>query len=191
MGGVARDHILGHQDELVALSVTSDDAFKITRRIVSREEGAPRPLFTGHSTVALDDGQIVMIGGGATCFSMGTFWNKGVYSLRLSSSGETSTATLRWVHEKTIDIVPGEKSPVVNKQQENGDVGAQIKSIKRIRLKTKDDFAKIVRTGQPVILEGLDLGSCVSAWNLGYIGEKVGKESKVCSGSVVTNTASF
>lgn len=181
---MARGHVLRHQDELVALSVTSD-AFKITRRIVSREEGALRPLFTGHSTAALGDGQIVIMGGGATCFSMGTFWNKGVYSLGLPSSDETSTAHLRWVHERTIDIIPGEKSVVVNKQQANSDVGAQIKSIERIRLKTKDDFATIVRAGQPVILECLDLGNCVSAWNLGYIGEKVGKENKVCTNSVV------
>ncbi|KAK3997186.1 putative leucine carboxyl methyltransferase 2 [Cladorrhinum sp. PSN332] len=193
IGGVARDHILSHQDEVVALSTTGD-SFKITQRIVRCEKGElapPRPLFTGHSTVSLEDGQIVIMGGGATCFSMGTFWNKGVYTLRLPSAGDCHVAGLRWVHEKTVDITPGERSAVAPRRQLDGDVGAQIKSIERVKLKTKDDFVKIARTGQPVVLEGLDLGSCVSAWNLEYIAEKVGTESKVVIHEATTQVMDF
>ncbi|KAK4164974.1 tRNA wybutosine-synthesizing protein 4 [Cladorrhinum sp. PSN259] len=189
LGGVARDHILAHQDEVVALSVTGN-TFKITQRIVNHEEGQtsqPRPLFTGHSTVALGGGQIVTMGGGATCFSMGTFWNKGVYTLRFSSD----KSSLLWVHQKTIDIIAGERSFMAQKQPANGDVRAQIKSIERIKLKTKDDFVKIVRTGRPVIVEGLDLGSCVSSWSLEYIAEKVGKESKVVVHEGTTQVMDF
>lgn len=33
----------------------------------------PRPLITGSSVVSPQNGEIVIIGGGATCFSMGSF----------------------------------------------------------------------------------------------------------------------
>ncbi|KAK4228360.1 methyltransferase [Podospora fimiseda] len=180
VGGVARDHILSHQDEVLAFS-TTESTFKITRRIVRGESSIPRPLFTGHSTVSLKYGQIVTMGGGATCFSMGTFWNKGVYTLSLPSADDNAASGTgpRWVHERTVDIIPGERSTTASKQQLDGDVGAQIKPIERVQLKTKDDFIKIVQTGQPVVLEGLDVGSCVSAWTLEHIAEKIGKETKV------------
>lgn len=35
---------------------------------------SPRPLFVGHSSL-LKDGQIIVVGGGAVCFSFGTHWN--------------------------------------------------------------------------------------------------------------------
>lgn len=39
------------------------------------EEGReiPRPLIVGSSVVSPQNGQIVILGGGATCFSMGSF----------------------------------------------------------------------------------------------------------------------
>lgn len=33
----------------------------------------PRPLIVGSSVVSPQNGQIVILGGGATCFSMGSF----------------------------------------------------------------------------------------------------------------------
>ncbi|KAK4205696.1 putative leucine carboxyl methyltransferase 2 [Triangularia verruculosa] len=187
LGGVARDHLLGYQDEIVGFSVT-DGEYNITRRLVS--DASTRALYIGHSAVVTMDGRIVIVGGGATCFSMGTFWNKGVYSLRLPGL-DTADALPHWVHDRTIDIIPGERSGPVKTEPRNGDKKTTIKAIERVQLKTADDFAKIVRTGRPVVLEGLDLGHCVASWNLKYLAEKVGSDRKVVVHEAATQVMDF
>ena len=129
------------------------------------------------------DGSFAIVGGGATCFSMGTFWNKGAYTIRIPihDQGEplTSPAGSRWIHEKTVDIIPGESTPPkATKAQDSGE-SAPITSIRRLRLETDDDFFKVVREGRPVVIEGLDLGNCVSAWSPDYLVEKVGADRQV------------
>jgi len=42
----------------------------------------------------------------------------------------------------------------------------------------------LVKDGKPAVLEGLDLGSCVSRWELGYLAGKVGQDRKVRSGTL-------
>jgi tRNA wybutosine-synthesizing protein 4 len=187
LGGVARDHLLSHQDEVLLCSVSGDE-LTITRRLFgkgSEQESIPRPLFVGHSAVSKADGSVVVVGGGATCFSMGTFWNKGVYTLRPPARGsqeahvETAPDAPRWMHEKTIDIVPGKPSPAATTQHHEPGKPAVITPIPRLKLETADDFLEIVRKGRPVVLEGLNLGSCVSAWTLDYLVDKVGADRKV------------
>ncbi|KAK0673500.1 putative leucine carboxyl methyltransferase 2 [Cercophora samala] len=187
LGGVTGDHLLGHNDEILAFSVAGTE-YKITRRLTS--DVSPRALYTGHSAVVTADGRIVITGGGATCFSMGTFWNKGVYSLRLPGTG-TAGALPHWTHDKTVDIIPGERSLPIQTRPHNGNSSIGIKTIERVQLKTADDFAKIVRSGRPVVLEGLDLGSCVASWNLKYLAEKVGSERKVVVHEAATQVMDF
>ncbi|RYP57123.1 hypothetical protein DL769_009673 [Monosporascus sp. CRB-8-3] len=49
---------------------------------ISRDSSPiPRPLLTGVSAFIDRGGSLVIMGGGATCFSMGTYWNEGCYSV--------------------------------------------------------------------------------------------------------------
>ena len=165
----------------------SNGELTIRGRLVDQTSGdaatIPRPLFAGHSAVLTSDGSVVIVGGGATCFSMGTFWNKGVYSWRFPTNegdgAEISQPPPRWAHEKTVEINPVQRSvPAAVKQQSTGEAPL-ITPIPRVKLETADDFVSIVRKGQPVVLEGLDLGSCVSAWTPEYLVDKVGADRKV------------
>jgi tRNA wybutosine-synthesizing protein 4 len=131
----------------------------------------------------MPNGSVVVVGGGATCFSMGTFWNKGVYTIHgLDAAGNERPGPPRtsgWEHAKTIftpSSLPDVPKPV---RPQTGDGIASIAPIPRLRLETADDFVKIVRHGRPVVLEGLNLGSCVSAWTLDYLIDKVGADRKV------------
>jgi tRNA wybutosine-synthesizing protein 4 len=114
---------------------------------------------------------------------MGTFWNSGVYSFHLPAAGATTTATSlsasRWSHKKTIDIVPGQSNSSAATKAQPSDGPARVTPIPRLKLETANDFLNIVRKGGPVVLEGLDLGSCVSAWTLDYLVDKVGKDRRV------------
>ncbi|KAL1842599.1 hypothetical protein VTJ49DRAFT_4779 [Mycothermus thermophilus] len=192
LGGVTRDTLLSYQDEAIFFSVTGDE-IRLTRRLQWPEE-IPRPLLAGHSAVLMpdsDSNSVVIVGGGATCFSMGTYWNKGVYTIRVRDPPEvdgekevTPAASPRWVHQKTIDIVPGQgrsslPTTAAKATLVDGGKSVRITSIPRVRLDSADDFERILRTGRPVVLEGLDLGSCVPAWTLDYLVEKVGADRKV------------
>ncbi len=165
----------------------SNSELAITRRLIGQApeggEPVPRPLYVGHSAVSMPDGTIAMVGGGATCFSMGTFWNTGVYTLRLTIAGDeddgVSLPAARWVHQKTVDIVSNHPSLPAAATYHNTGKPAAISHIPRLKLETADDFLKIVREGRPVVVEGLDLGSCVSTWTLAYLVDKVGAQHKV------------
>ncbi|KAL2135617.1 hypothetical protein VTI74DRAFT_7764 [Chaetomium olivicolor] len=188
MGGVARGHLLSHQDEVLLCSVSKSE-LAITRRLLNQasvgEESIPRPLFVGHSAISMPDGRVVVIGGGATCFSMGTFWNSGVYTLRIPAvdgkEPEAAASSTRWVHETTIDIATDQPPAPRAAKPRSGDGKASITPIPRVKLETADDFLRILRAGQPVVLEGLGLGSCVSAWTLDYLVDKVGEDRKESS----------
>lgn len=130
----------------------------------------------------MPNGSIVVVGGGATCFSMGTFWNKGLYTLHIPDVGDEKLVRpprSRLVHAKTVDIIPGEPSPPSHAEPRGGVGSPRITPIARLRLETHDDFLKVVREGRPVVLEGLDLGDCVSTWTIQYLVDKIGSDRKV------------
>ncbi|KAK3386929.1 hypothetical protein B0H63DRAFT_412060 [Podospora didyma] len=196
LGGIAGDHLLDFQDEILVCSV-SEGKIGVNHRLVNQHVlngEVPRPLLVGTSAVAMPDGRIVILGGGATCFSMGTFWNKGVYSLQLPNIEQTKTES-RWMHEKTIDIIAGEQRSVPL-TQDDVKPGAentvfQTEPIIRLKIGTQEDFAKILREGKPVVLEGLDLGNCVSAWNLEGLVDRVGRDRKVVVHESTTEVMDF
>lgn len=185
LGGVARDHLLQSEDELLLFSLSPDGpTINRTTLLLPGLAGrvTPRPLLVGHSAICMPDRCVVVVGGGATCFSMGTFWNSGAYTIRIPDPLQQDRVLplpTGWVHQRTIDIVPGEGIlPVARGTRGAGNL-ATIKSIVRRRLQTAEDFVEVVRGGQPAVLEGLDLGKCVSAWTLDYLVDKVGKDRKV------------
>ncbi|KAK4100966.1 LCM-domain-containing protein [Parathielavia hyrcaniae] len=197
LGGVASDHLLSHRDEVLLCSV-SDNELTITRRLFGQgtERGSMnRPLFVGHSAVPMPDGSVVVVGGGATCFSMGTFWNKGVYTFRPQARGTQAAGIAasfhRWVHARTIDILPAIPSPAVPSEHPVAGKLASITDIPRVKLETAADFLEIVRKGRPVVLEGLDLGGCVSAWTLDYLVDRIGADRKVVIHDAATKAMDF
>ncbi|KAK3948606.1 hypothetical protein QBC32DRAFT_221630 [Pseudoneurospora amorphoporcata] len=199
LGGVIKDHLLDLEDEILLCSLNGTE-LTITQRLVpeaANDETASHPgplLLVGTCPVVTpDDRRLVIMGGGATCFSMGTFWNKGISSLELplraaKENGSAPTTARGWAHEKTVDIVPGEPRSLPLRSQVsdsvdgdvNGSVSVRTQPVPRVKLETAEDFARIVREGRPVVLEGLNLGDCVSKWGDGnYVAEKIGTDRKV------------
>lgn len=184
------EQLLNHKDEALLCSLDGKRC-QIARRLVLKEvttaSSFPRPLLTGHSAVLTPERHIVIAGGGATCFSMGTFWNQGVYTFELPSDGtknEILETPPHWIHEKTVDIIPGQPTPTrvqaASEASDDKPAGQlNIKSIPRVKLESKEDFSRFLREGKPVVFEGLDLGSCTRNWSLPYLVDKVGADRKV------------
>ncbi|KAK0626186.1 methyltransferase-like protein [Immersiella caudata] len=201
IGGIVRDQILQHSMEVLQLD-ESNYVLSIRRTEYLSNNGdglPPRPLLIGASAVPLSNGQFVVLGGGATCFSMGTFWNKGVYTFRPVEHTQDNSQTLpssvsAWSHEKTIDIVPGERSiPLRPTSTVEGGTNAQvhIKAIPRIKLQSSKDFEDLLRKGQPAVLEGLDLGACASLWSLDYLAAQIGLDRQVVIHDSPTQSMNF
>ena len=215
LGGVTKDHLLPGSDEIIRFGVESADGhlWQITNvsRLVDEEmlkgSGISRPLLVGASVETTRDGQVVISGGGATCFSMGTFWNNSASSFSIGSRNdietETPTATsstaIKWELCKTVNMSPSSTAASSRARQAqqmgNGLSGdrpqKETKEIPRVTLSSADDFARIIQDGQPAILTGLDIGKCVSAWNLDYIVDKVGGDHKAVIHDSSTATMDF
>ncbi|KAJ4153285.1 hypothetical protein LMH87_009780 [Akanthomyces muscarius] len=56
---------------------------------------------------------------------------------------------------------------------------ASITTIPRISLISTSEFESILRRGQPVVIENLQLGECIEKWTAAYIIDRVGSDKKV------------
>ena len=83
IGGVA-DEIIPECCEIIKIWSIGGPPFADTeilfvRRLISKLP-SPRPLLVGHSSLSRF-GQVIIVGGGAVCFSFGTHWNAAPISL--------------------------------------------------------------------------------------------------------------
>jgi tRNA wybutosine-synthesizing protein 4 len=130
------------------------------------------------------------MGGGAVCFSFGTFWNGGSFtlSLRMMSSNEhpqshdSQTILLEtWRYLQTVELAPSGKSMnyVGGPSMLNGKQIFDLVSIQRTKISSADDFSALVSLAKPAILEDLDLGSCTKAWTSTYLKDHIGRDNEV------------
>ncbi|KAM0328356.1 hypothetical protein ACHAPQ_007149 [Fusarium lateritium] len=146
-----------------------------------REKVGQLPFMVGAATVS-SDSQLVIIGGGATCFSMGTFWDTGVYKIELGEA-ISETYTELPINKPQVAISyqdsPKLTHPTTNISQSSQQPKLSITSIPRVKIQTESDFAELVQNRKPVIIEGLNLGGCVDKWNPEYMVQCVGKTREV------------
>ena len=142
-----------------------------------------RPLLTGHSSVMCTEGSIVIVGGGAVCFSFGTFWNIGVWSM--DTGAETYKKSWCHIGQQAQRSTINSSSKVFDSSLIDSPAHRShpLSTLPRLRLEDSISFERVLRNSKPVIIEGLDLGSCVKKWTAAYLKEAVGSERLV---SVVT-----
>jgi tRNA wybutosine-synthesizing protein 4 len=192
VGGVARNVMLTADEEIILLNVVKSEAGReiAIEGNIHCEGPFPRPLLIGSSSSCSGDA-LVITGGGAVCFSFGTFWNRGCFtvSLRIMPSNEhsenldsQSLPLETWRFLQTVELVPPEKSAKHGggPSATNGERTVDLVTIQRTRISSADDFSAIVSLAEPVILEELDLGSCTTAWTNTYLNDHIGRNNKVC-----------
>lgn len=147
-----------------------------------RNDAGQLPFMVGSATVS-SGSELVVLGGGATCFSMGTFWDAGVYRIDLKDP------LTEMPHIQAANCSPAsvnyQDSPKLAHQTTTIDwhqptLQPSIKSIARIKLQSKLDFEQLIENRRPVIIESLDLGGCVDKWSPEYMVQRVGQTKEVC-----------
>ena len=107
------------------------------------------------------------MGGGAVCFSFGTYWNKGCYTLDLSK--RCSNTQIKFEYKETHLPV----SEMTRKLPDERSSPRAAIPVPRMKLQSSDEFSKILASNKPVIFEGMDLGLCVEKWSTAYLKQQI------------------
>ncbi|KAI0884806.1 LCM-domain-containing protein [Annulohypoxylon maeteangense] len=174
IGGIIADGIVTRDIDVINIDI-SGSHYKILSTY--RLEASPRPLLIGVSTELTDDNQLVVMGGGATCFSMGTFWNRGSYTLHHSHASIARNGRI-WKHSKIVELTDETKRQDVPSTLHNGQVAVRV-DIPRVQISTAAAFLAVMKAGKPTVIEGGNLGSCVQNWSSEYIVKQLGSDRKV------------
>ncbi|KAK8078424.1 LCM-domain-containing protein [Apiospora saccharicola] len=114
IGGIIKDRVIPRDEELLLLSAkNSKIRISATAPIIqpgatSSQTDIPRPALLGISVSTTATGDIVVMSGGATCYSFGTYWNSGTYSLRYNLPGAPNPpqnqAPVPWRFQKSVEF---------------------------------------------------------------------------------------
>lgn len=177
IGGVSKKEMHSLSDDFLVLTCNST-GIHIGRPVV--HTASVWPLLVGMGIVAVSRDEIVMAGGGAVCFSMGSFWNEGY----LTVTRDAMQGVKPWrplppqVHgaAQAEASRPCSNQPKDRKTKVEKSVSVHAKEVLRVRLQSSEDFARLVATSKPAIIEGLDIGPCTDLWTLDYLKERIGAE---------------
>lgn len=147
------------------------------------------PFMIGSSIIPYDDYLLVM-GGGATCFSMGTFWETAIYKVHvpghiLDSIYRTSRPCAS--SKSAPDFIGSRKFSNISATTISDDVGSlhrrehgiQVTPVPRIQLESAEQFQKILRDGKPIIFKSCNIGHCQSKWSPEFLVSQIGANEKV------------
>lgn len=156
------------------------------------------PFMVGSSVLARG-GQLTVFGGGAVCFSMGSYWELRSWDIELPPDSQDSYYGPLYSGPGTCEYlespkVLGKAQDEIESRQNGAEIGTKAKAtitpIPRVRLTSGGDFRRYLQDGKPVVIEGLNIGDCLEKWTPAYMIEQVGKETQVCGKmrSLVTET---
>ena len=190
IGGVSKKHIHSLSDDFLLLTC-SDTTIEVEHPSMQVFPPTAWPLLVGVGAVSTSAGEIVLAGGGAVCFSMGSYWNENPLILTpghtqgakpwrcVASSHSSGTAgTTGTAQASTTEAAPQTLRKEACAKKKPG-VSARIAEIARVHVKSSDDFASLVAASKPAIIEGLDIGPCTDLWTLDYLKEKLGPQREL------------
>ncbi|KAM0739929.1 hypothetical protein ACQRIT_005113 [Beauveria bassiana] len=182
-GGIGADQAINGQAMYCLTS--SESKVDLTRITQRPDDAATKPFMIGTSVLYTDD-HIVIAGGGATCFSMGTFWETNVYQAQVPTILNSGRVVAdRRSMSTEIKLMSSQRVTSSTSAHRGGselgrpDAKARISTIARVSLSSETDFEDIILRGQPVVIENLQLGDCLKRWTVEYMTKRVGSGKKV------------
>lgn len=190
IGGVSKKNIHSLSDDFLILTC-KDSTVHVERPILQALPPTSWPLLVGVGAVSSSRGEIVLTGGGAVCFSMGSYWNED--PITIIPGAAQGAKPWRCVGSSQISGTAGTEGTAQAKAAETKLQGrqekakakkrpataARTKEIPRVQVKSAEDFATLVAATKPAIIEGLDIGPCTDLWTLDYLKEKLGPERDI------------
>ena len=129
-----------------------------------------RPLLIGHSTFASSN-VVAILGGGAVCFSFGTFWNENILSMS------------DFDHEpKPITEVSPQKPACSPELEYAANVFQPLclrGGLKDMQVQSSQDFEQIISDGRPVVMRNMAIGPCTTDWTLLNLIAKIGGDRAI------------
>lgn len=198
VGGISNQLLPQKHDiiELCPRRPSLDDHELLVRLIPSAIEMTTEshlPLLIGHSVFASKD-LLIIVGGGAICFSFGAYWNQRIWTLRKIQPDNSDQKRLAWSLDRdqgfcisntdhpalgsdSCDLIL--QSVTTTASVRSGEART-VKIVARGRVETAQAFDRVNDNCRPFIMEGLDLGSCVTEWTLDDLERKIGADRLVC-----------
>ena len=185
IGGVSARNVLSEDLEIIGLLPINNNTTTIKASIpqpfvINYKVYGPRPLLVGH-TVFADQRATAVAGGGAVCFSFGTYWNQGIWTLQ--NGGEKPKQIWYFDAEKGRGSQSEPRKVSTNELIEVRRNSMQLNSIPttipRVRVSSARDFELMLNQSRPVVLEGLYLGACTKDWTPAVLKTKVGADRVV------------
>ncbi|KAI9821907.1 MAG: tRNA methyltransferase ppm2 [Pycnora praestabilis] len=164
IGGVILSQVLSQEYEILLL-----DPEDWTIQKIERISNSPCPLLVGCSSIVADGGNLSIIGGGAVCFSFGTHWNEGTWTLHTPDKNLNTPLQLNTEADPSPGL--GQQALGTSENDPTNSMSSQLTrvSIPRIRVDSATEFESVVTKGQPVILENIDFGPCTHLWTNDYL----------------------
>lgn len=164
VGGIVGKGMLTRQNEILGL--------EHGRRF--HLEG-PRPLMTGHCMF----GPLVL-GGGATCFSFGTYWSSSSI-LRVDAEKHDEHTVWRLIGQKDAEeeSKPARAARTGSSGQAAGSWTPSPSPVPRVQVVDAAAFDRTLAASKPCIITGADLGACTTKWTNDYLKQAIGPERPV------------
>ncbi|EFQ33455.1 leucine carboxyl methyltransferase [Colletotrichum graminicola M1.001] len=194
LGGVIKDVQLPSADDILVLRMTGGHIDVVARLDGTDSSGVVRPFIIGSSVVSYGEGNFAIVGGGATCFSMGTYWAAGSHAFHfdvdlLSPQSDTllplpQPEPVRYL--ATVEITAGNTENAAESW-----APVERLAVPRVKIENAEHFQKLLQAGKPVVIEGSDIGPCKSAWSAEYLINNVGSDRKVSVHESTTEKMDF
>lgn len=119
---------------------------------------------------------------------MGTFWDARAYAISVPDifSGIVSDyrATDESIHVSYLNSPKLAQQTTDTSDQPRTPTECPVTTVPRIQVNSKNDFEEALRNRTPVIIEGLDSGTCVERWTPEYMTERLGGPKEVRSKAI-------
>jgi tRNA wybutosine-synthesizing protein 4 len=181
IGGIARLGCIPKIYEIMSI-VGSFSAFgeaekEMDLRVISMTPrmppGCPRPLLVGHSTHRTTSELSLILGGGCTCFSFGSYWNDGAWTLYYREQGMMSAWALCKPKppeplNRTMKEMPKRDIRAAITNGEGGEIPRAI-DVPTTTINNPDDLQSLITASQPRVINDLDIGPCTKLWTPSYL----------------------
>ncbi|KAJ4368304.1 tRNA methyltransferase ppm2 [Neocucurbitaria cava] len=179
IGGVSKNEIHSQSEDFLRLT---HNGTGIVVEYPVMQLPSTWSLLVGMGVAEVSPNEVVIAGGGAVCFSMGSFWNESY--LTITPADTQGPKPWRVVPQQISTTAHVESKPAeVRRKSQRGKAkqptSPRVTEISRVQLRSAEDFSQLVARSKPAIIEGLNIGPCVDLWTLDYLKEKLGPEREL------------